>query len=408
MMKGQIGGINMGIDEEFNEYYKIDPDYKRYDSRAYYELRRAKMTEEEVRKPRPRYNNLEGMADRMRKNLPGYSIVDYAFKDAAGTCETAPDGSSGMNTGYYSWSSLGHGRKPPSIPKWDAPPEEVNKVMTKAAKYYGACDVGFCEMDKRWVYATSGNRDIVFEDVEQGYITDEKAVIPESHKWVIVILVPMEYTENSYAPTPLEVTSNMGYARMHVTTGTVAEFIRGLGWNAIPCGNDTALSVPIAIQAGLGHLGRNSRLITWEHGPLVRLSKIFTDMPLPQSPPAPSGIIEFCEVCEKCAKHCPSQSIPYGPRTYDPNNESNNPGVLKWYCDEQSCFDYWHEVATGCSICFRGCNFTKKKGLSHDIVKWFIRNVPILNPFFVWTDELFGYGKMSDPKKYWDIPFERS
>ncbi|MQY82832.1 hypothetical protein GH157_03960, partial [archaeon] len=122
MMKGQIGGIEMGIDEEFNEYYGIDPDYKRYDSRAYYELRRAKMTEEEVRKPRPRYNNLEGMAERMRKNLPGYSIVDYAFKDAAGTCENAPDGSSGMNKGYYSWSSLGHGRKPPSIPAWDAPP----------------------------------------------------------------------------------------------------------------------------------------------------------------------------------------------------------------------------------------------------------------------------------------------
>ena len=41
-------------------------------------------------------------------------------------------------------------------------------------------------------------------------------------------------------------------------------------------------------------------------------------------------------------------------------------------------------------------------------MKWFIRNVPQLNGFFAYTDELLGYGKMSDPKKYWDTPFERS
>ena len=117
---------------------------------------------------------------------------------------------------------------------------------------------------------------------------------------------------------------------------------------------------------------------------------------------------QFCMECEKCTKHCPSQSIPFGPRTYNPINKSNNSCVLKWYCYEQSCFDYWHEVATGCSICFRCCNFTKKKGLSHDSVKWFIRNIPVFNSFFVWADELLGYGKMSDPKEYWDIRFKRS
>ena len=68
--------------------------------------------------------------------------------------------------------------------------------------------------------------------METGYINYEKIVIPESHKNVIVMTIPMEFNENSYAPTPLEVTSNMGYARMHVTAGTVAEFIRGLGWIA--------------------------------------------------------------------------------------------------------------------------------------------------------------------------------
>jgi epoxyqueuosine reductase len=389
----------MGRRIPFKEYYAIEDEYKRFDERkTAFSVKRQKYGTDT-------FSYTKKVWDKMRAGVPGFSHPDISFKNAANTS----DNQDGMGTGYYSWESLGASVKPDDVPRWERTPEEHAKVVKKAAQYFGAVDVGFTKMDERWIYShTSDGRPIVFEDVEHGYITDEKAVIPESHRYVIAMTIPMEFNENSYAPTTIEVTSNMGYARMHVTAGTVAEFIRGLGWNAIPCGNDTALSVPIAIQAGLGHMGRNGRLITWENGPLVRICKIFTDMPLPQSPPAPSGIIEFCEACEKCAKQCPSQSIPFGPRTRDPVNESNNPGALKWYCDEQSCFDYWHEVATGCSVCFRGCSFTKKKGLSHDIVKWFIRNVPILNPFFVWTDDLFGYGEMSDPRKYWDIPFRRS
>ena len=389
----------MGKRIPFEEYYPINEDYKRFDGRkTAFSIKRQLLGAET-------FSYTKKVWDKMRAGAPGFSHPDISFKNAANTS----DNHDGANTGYYSWEPLGVSVKPDEVPRWEKTPEEHAKVVKKAGQYYGAVNVGFTKMDKRWIYSHDSNgKPIVFEDVETGYINDEKIVIPESHKHVIVMTIPMEFNENSYAPTPIEVTSNMGYARMHVTAGTLAEFIRGLGWNAIPCGNDTALSVPMAAQAGLGHVGRNGRLITWENGPLVRICKVFTDMPLPQSPPAPSGIIEFCESCEKCAKHCPSQSIPYGPRTYDPQNESNNPGPLKWYCNEQSCFDYWHEVTTGCSICFRMCNFTKSEGLSHDIVKWFIRNVPQLNGFFAYTDELLGYGKMSDPKKYWDTPFERS
>jgi reductive dehalogenase len=384
----------------FEEVYPVRDSHKRFDSRNTsfaQNMRRRGATG-------LGYANEEGKVERMRKGTPGFSLVDYSFKDAAETYTGR-----GMNTGYYSWSSLGVTHKPDAIPRWEAPPEEASKVVTKASRFYGACGVGFCELDRRWVYShVRDGRPIVFEDAEEGYMDDGKVVIPNSHRWVVALLVPMEYIENSYAPTTIEVTSNMGYSRMHVLAGTVAEFIRGLGYHAIPCGNDTALSVPIAIQAGLGHMGRMGRLINWEHGPLVRICKVFTDLPLAPSPPAPGGIIEYCEVCKRCAEQCPSKSIPDGPRTYEGPKESNNDGVLKWYCDEDACLDYWHEVGTGCSICFRCCCFTKKKGLSHDVVKWFIRNVPQLNRLWVWTDDLLGYGRMSDPRKYWDIPYEPS
>lgn len=166
---------------------------------------------------------------------------------------------------------------------------------------------------------------------------------------------------------------------MHILAGQVAEFIRGIGYHTIPMGNDTALSVPITIQAGLGHAGRHGQLITWEYGPLVRICKIFTDLPLKPSPQAPRGIIEFCEVCEKCAKYCPSGAIPFGSRTWEGKSNANSPGVFKRYSDEEACFDYWSRVDSGCATCFRVCSFTKPKGLTHEIVKWFIKNISHLN-----------------------------
>ncbi len=389
----------MPKNKTFDEYYPIKGEYKRFDNRSTaFSVKRREMGEDT-------FAYTKKVWDKMRQGLPGYTHVDISFKNAANTS----DNHDGFNTGYYSWFPLDVSVKPDDVPKWEVSPEEAAKVIRKAAQYYGALTVGYTKRDDRWIYShTSDGRPINIKDVEKPIISEEEVVIPESYKYAIVMTVPMEFNENQYAPTPIEVTSNMGYARMHVLAGTVAEFIRGLGWNAIPMGNDTALSVPMAAQAGLGHIARNGRLITWEKGPLVRICKIYTDMPLPQSPLAKTGIIEFCEDCEKCSKMCPSQSIPYGPRTYEPLNESNNPGPLKWYCDEQSCFQHWHEVTTGCSVCFRTCMFTKPSGFLHELIMGIIKMTTLFNKFFVWTDDLSGYGKMGDPRTYWDKPFKRS
>jgi reductive dehalogenase len=334
---------------------------------------------------------------------PGYSLIDYSFNSAAGMYETLPGEHDSQGTGFYSWKPLGVASKPEGVNKWEGSPEKAAKIVSKTAKYFGASGVGFSNLDKRWIYTFARfGREIVFDDVAEGYLDDAKAVIPESHKWVIALTVPMEYEETMYSPTRLEVATVMGYSRMHLLAGQVAEFIRGLGYHAIPCGNDTALSVPIAIQAGLGHLGRHGRLITWDRGSLVRICKIFTDLPLSPSSQAPEGIVEFCKVCKKCAKQCPSQAIPFGSRTWEGLGKFNNPGAYKWYCDAEKCLDYWHQIGNGCNNCFRVCSFTKPEGFLHDTVKWFIRNIPILNRFWVWADGIMGYGKMKDPRKYWE------
>ena len=69
----------MGINEDFNEYYGISPDHPRYDGN-FDEARGISRD-----RTGPRYNNPEGMAKRIKAGLSGYSLVDYAFKDVAGT-----------------------------------------------------------------------------------------------------------------------------------------------------------------------------------------------------------------------------------------------------------------------------------------------------------------------------------
>ena len=174
-------------------------------------------------------------------------------------------------------------------------PEQASDTVRKAAQMFGADQVGFAKLDRRWVYShyfdeeTKEAYPIKFSD-EPGYeqydqpirLEDGTRVIPKEMKYVMVMLhewgKDMDGTE--YAPTLLtEGLSTLAYARMAPTLWMTAEFIRGLGYNAIPMANDTALSIPLAVDAGLGQLGRHGLLINPKVGSRCRISKIFTDLP---------------------------------------------------------------------------------------------------------------------------------
>ncbi len=385
-------------DKDFDEFYPVKDEYKRFDARNTAFGQALKKTGNMLQ-----FSSLENTAERILSGREGFGLRDYALSRAAGMYETPFGERHTQDRGYYSWQSLGKTKKYPGVGKLDVSPKEAAKTVRKACMYYGAGDVGFAELDRKWVYShTRYGKPIVFEDVEEGYTTDEKAVIPESHKWVIALTVPMDLKMFQYAPAATESASGKGYSQMHFLGGMVAEFIRGLGYHAVPCGNDTALSVPIAIQAGLGHLGRHGRLITWSHGSMVRILKVFTDMPLEPSKMAPGGIIEFCESCKKCAKMCPSQSLSMDRRNWAPRSDANNPGSYKWYSDPEKCLDYWNTVESGCGICFRVCPFNKEPSLLHSTIQWFIRNIPIMNPLWAWGDDVAGYGKRVPPSKFWE------
>lgn len=242
--------------------------------------------------------------------------------------------------------------------------------------------------------------EIVFSDeVDTPSLENDRMVFPTSMNRIIAIGIEQSYEQMVYHGSTVVcgLAVGDGYSRMATTAAKVANFIRSLGYNAVAMGNNTALSVPIAIDAGLGELGRNSLLINPKYGPRLRLCKVITDLPLNVDMPISFGVTEFCEVCGKCAEQCPSGSIPEGERTYDAP-DSGSPGVLNWPVDGDGCFAFWGESGIGCSNCIRVCPFTKPEGWLHEITKILIgvKSGPI-DSLLLKLDDASGYGTEEGP-----------
>jgi reductive dehalogenase len=250
----------------------------------------------------------------------------------------------------------------------------------------GAADVGVAKLDRMWLY--SANR------------IGEPYQIPQSIKYAIVALIEMDYDAIATSPAfPASIATAVGYSKMAFIEIILTAFIRKLGYTAIPCGNDLTLSVPLAIDAGLGQYGRHGLLITKEFGSRVRIAKVLTDMPLNIDQldyDFCKSVIRFCEDCEKCAEHCPNQCIPFGKeRTWNGETKSNNPGILKWYVNVESCYGFWIENGSDCSNCIRSCPYNKK-GLKLRSLVWFTKHMPWLNKLLVKIDDIFGGGKQKN------------
>ena len=270
--------------------------------------------------------------------------------------------------------------------------EMSTRMVKKAARWFGADLVGICQLDNRWLYTLAATKDDSFS-----------REISQEYQYAVVLAFEMDYNLIRYFNTQIsESAVSIGYSRMAVTNAHLATFIRGLGFKAIECGNDTALSIPMAMQAGLGELGRNGLLITPEFGPRVRISKILTDLPLSVDKPIDFGVTEFCNVCKKCAYKCPSRSITTGDRTTEAKNKSNVAGELKWPVNAETCRTYWSQRKIPCSSCIATCPYNKPCTQFHRTARWLTDHARWADPLYSKMDDFFGYGKPLDPNSFWD------
>lgn len=333
------------------------------------------------------------------KDKPGYRLQDQALVNASWHLEEVfAQGIRGGRMGLYRWKwegKMAYPRVPPGLKISTDDPVSLTREIKKAATFFGASLTGISRLDPRWLYSSA-----YLITPEGGQSVENR--LPEECRYVIILAFEMDYESIKCSPAhPASVATGLGYSRMAFTSGLVAQFIRGLGFKAIPCGNDTACSIPLAIDAGLGELARNGLLITPQFGPRVRLAKILTDLPLIPDRPIRFGVWDFCLICKKCARKCPSQSIMHGEPSIKTHNISNREGVLAWHINAEKCLSFWVTNGTDCSTCIRVCPFNKPPGRFHNMVRWGIRNLSWAHRFFLRGDDLMGYGKQGRSRDFW-------
>ena len=347
-------------------------------------------------------------AKRILSGDMGYGVPDYSLFLAAGAVAFEyGTGINDANRGLTAWAAP---EKLPlaNAPRWEGNPEDAATMVKRVARFVGADLVGIVPLNPLWIYSHAAwedgaHKEIVFDDADAPVETDTQLVIPKAMQWVIVMGKRMDNETIGYSPSPVGCAeTRVTYSRMAMLVATMAQFLRGIGYHAIPSINDLGLNIPMAIDAGFGEQGRNGKLITPEFGPSVRLCKVVTDLPMARDYPIRFGVGEFCEVCRKCADECPSNSISRDKRTWTGPNISNSPGHYVWHLNNETCRRYWAMgPADNCTVCIRACPFTKRPGFVHDLTRAAISFVPALDPVWRNLDDLLGYGKEKDTTLFW-------
>ena len=325
--------------------------------------------------------------DNVAKKLPGKTILDHAIGAAART----PD---------LMFRKTAYARnEPPAINKkyrlQTPDPIAMTKIIKNMARWIGSDLVAVTKLNPSWIYTNWGLHNVMYTNAaKEGDPID----IPPEYQNVIVMIHEMDYDHIRRSPAREGATS-LAYSKMAWCASSLSTFIRELGYGAIPCGNELGLSIPMAVDAGLGELGRHGLLITRDFGPRIRISKVFTNLPLIADFPIDIGVQKFCEKCKLCAKHCPSRAIQDGKRTDRAWDKSNSEGLLKWPIRAMNCFEWWVKNGNGCSVCIRVCPWNKPNNLLHKFVRIFPER-DLFTKLILNMDQRFGYGRQSKAKGY--------
>jgi reductive dehalogenase len=413
--------------------YEISPDYKRVRQR---DMLFARLEWDES--TRGLYEGLGALPrslERIAKRTEGYGLEDYALLSAARYFDGFNDMLAYETEGAFDlYSDVSHSLRGWTLAHetWQGDPrlenareefrekkspEEITAMVKKTARLLGADLVGIARYDERWVYShlyrrrdpTEGHWVITrrsrlhdFPPEEEGH--EIPFDMPQA-KSVIVLAFEEHMDALNTSPAIISAADvGFAYSRMAFTTGSLAEFGRALGYWTRATGNDLALSIPFAVMAGLGELGRHGQLITKEYGPRIRLSKIFTDMELVPDGPQVFGVWEYCKVCKKCAEHCPPRAIPSDDEpSWEGTVAESNTGVRKWHVSADLCSRYMKWNGGDCTNCQSRCPYNKD--YSHWYHRWARDLAPRLGRgfarFALWLDDALGYGQQASSEEWW-------
>lgn len=225
----------------------------------------------------------------------------------------------------------------------DVTPEILTKRIKGLAQFFNANLIGITEMKDYHYYSHRGR-----------HVENYGDKIDLSHKYGIVFAVEMDHNMINYAPKlPESIAVVKGYLETANIGMILSYYIRELGFDARNHmdGNYLVVAPLVAVDAGLGELGRNGLLITKKYGARVRLGVVTTNMPLICDGKIEFGLQKFCELCGRCAKTCPGKSI-------SKENKKEIDGVVRWKINAEECYKRWRSLGTDCGICICNCPFS--------------------------------------------------
>lgn len=237
-------------------------------------------------------------------------------------------------------------------------PAHASELIKKITHSFGATLVGVTAINPDWIYQgrLRGVGNVDFDP-------------PKHWKYAIVFATPHEW-DTLYA-NPTYGTSYDGYSREKMIAGKLEVFIKDIGYSArahVPGNSYDMAMVPLAIDAGMGELGRNCVLITPELGANARLAAVTTDLEMESDKPIDIGVDEFCRKCKICAEQCPSGAL-----CMDDKPTTVIRGYKRWDSDQDKCFKIWNTVATshprGCRVCLAVCPYSRKNNWIHTIAR---------------------------------------
>jgi Pyruvate/2-oxoacid:ferredoxin oxidoreductase delta subunit len=208
-------------------------------------------------------------------------------------------------------------------------PSDMAEQVKVRARAFGAGAVGIAPLTEKALY--------------EGHTPD--------YPHAVVVLMPMDSEEMAHVTTNRAGAETMrAYMEITRTVIALAEYIRGLGWRARAYGEAAdILHIPLAVDAGLGQLGKHGSLICKEFGSSMRIATVLTDLPLAHDGPEDIGVDDLCLGCRRCTIDCPVDAIA--------DHKQMVRGEERWYVDFDRCAPYFTHTV-GCGICIEVCPWT--------------------------------------------------
>jgi ferredoxin len=236
-------------------------------------------------------------------------------------------------------------------------PERAAEKIKGLGRHLGASVIRIGPLNQSYVYSHKGRMYHRPGDDEPGLGTP--IVLP--HKSAIVMAEGLDLSIIKGAPKKqvnLEVFR--AYSKLGHMAILIARYIRSLGYPARAhiTTNYQIIVPPVAIDAGVGKLGRHGVVISREFGSAMKMSVVTTDLPMIYDEKPKLGVDDFCMHCKICAKNCPSGAISHG-------DKNVIRGTERYPFKAEACFKIWNETGTDCGVCIASCPFSKPPSLHH-------------------------------------------